>query len=201
MRHGRTRSRPISARCASSSWPTATTPTTRRSARLFGPTSVGATPTPATRGSSKPNAATAPGSAASNNADGATHAMPHSARTFVVRALAAQGSLLEAFHQFVVLLRVEVAVAVEHDDDGGMAGEGGDSLGVRSVGDPEGDGSVAQVVDAQWGEFGRSDGGRPEAAAEQGGADRARLGGAENERVGRYSGRSKCGELVGDEPG
>src|SRR4051794_41180870 len=94
MGHGRTRSRLILGRCASSFSPTATTPTIRRSARLFGLTSGGATPIPATPGSSKPNAATAPGSAASSNADGATAAAPHSARTFVVRALA--GAVFEA---------------------------------------------------------------------------------------------------------
>src|SRR3954471_14923694 len=95
MGHGRTRSRLILGRCASSFSPTATTPTIRRSARLFGLTSGGATPIPATPGSSKPNAATAPGSAASSNADGATAAAPHSARTFVVRAVAGSAGPLD----------------------------------------------------------------------------------------------------------
>jgi hypothetical protein len=86
---GRTRSRRTSGRCASSCSPTATTPTTPPSAARSAPTCAGATPTPETPSSSKPNDDTEPASAANNNADGATpNAAPHNARTFVVRALA-----------------------------------------------------------------------------------------------------------------
>ena len=88
-RRGPTRSRPTSGRCASSSSPTATTPTTLPSPERSPATSAGATPTPASPGSWKPNADSAPESGANNNAPGDTRAgQRHSARTFVVRALA-----------------------------------------------------------------------------------------------------------------
>jgi hypothetical protein len=45
--------------------------------------------------------------------------------------------------------RVQVAVAAEGEADGGVTGAGGDILGAVAGGDPQGDGRVAQVVDAQ----------------------------------------------------
>src|SRR5688572_16417039 len=56
---------------------------------------------------------------------------------------------LECADEWVVVLREEVAVAVENDGDARVPGAGGDLLGVRAGRDPERDGGVAQVVDAQ----------------------------------------------------
>jgi len=112
---GRTRSRRTSGRCANSPWPTATTPTTSPWLERSVLTCAGATTTPETPTSSKPNAATEPASAANNNADGATPtAAPHSARTFVVRALAGRWPVLGAADELVTPSR--------HDGDHGRSG-------------------------------------------------------------------------------
>jgi len=48
-------------------------------------------------------------------------------------------------------LGIQVAVAVEGEAHRGMPGAGGDFLGVGPGRDPQGDGRVAKVVDAQAG--------------------------------------------------
>ena len=63
----------------------------------------------------------------------------------------------KAVHQFVVLLGVEVSVTIEYDGYRRVARHHGDLLRVRAVGDPEGDGGVPEIMNAEGSESGGLD--------------------------------------------
>ncbi len=77
------------------------------------------------------------------------------------------GARRKSPHQFVVLLRVEVSVSVQHDGDRGVARHGGELLGVGSLGDPERDGGVPEIVHTEWFEAGCSNRRAPDASTEE----------------------------------
>ncbi len=83
-------------------------------------------------------------------------------------ALGRRSTLVLALHcrpQIVVMLRVEVSVAIKNDRHRGVAGQRGDLLRVGAVGNPQRDGGVAEVVNAQRGEIGASNGRIPNSVA------------------------------------
>lgn len=77
------------------------------------------------------------------------------------------GARGKSLHQFVVLLRVQVAVSVQHDRDRGVAGHRGDMLGVCSLSDPERDRGVPEIVYTEWFEAGCSNRRAPDASTEE----------------------------------
>ena len=74
--------------------------------------------------------------------------------------------LVEAVAERDVGLRLEVAVAVEGEADRGVTGQGSNFLGARAGGDPERDGGVPKVVDAEPSERGGLDSSPPLPAPE-----------------------------------
>jgi hypothetical protein len=66
-------------------------------------------------------------------------------------------------------------IAVQHDGDRGVAGHGGDVLGVGSLSDPERDGGVSEIVDAERFESGGGNRRAPDASTKERRPDRKSL--------------------------
>jgi hypothetical protein len=94
------------------------------------------------------------------------------------------GARRKSPHQFVVLLRVEVSVSVQHDGDRRVAGHRGHMLGIGSFGDPERDGGVSEIVDAEWFEAGGRNRRTPDASTKERRPDRESLRRLEDQALG-----------------
>ena len=111
------------------------------------------------------------------------------------------GARRKSLHQFVVLLRVEVAVSVQHDGDRCVTGHRGDVLGVGSFSDPERDGGVSEIVNAEWFEAGGGHRWTPDASTKECRPDRESLGRLEDQAFGVDRRNGAARQLVADERG
>ena len=91
---------------------------------------------------------------------------------------------VQAVPEHLIGVRIEVAIAVQGEADRGVAGPGGDLLGIRAGRDPQRHRCMPQVMDAQPIQPGRPGCRAPDAMPEGGQSQRATLGTHEHQIVG-----------------